>query len=122
MSWIERSVEERLAKAAAAGDLDTPHLKGKQLDLDRGRGEGWWAERFVRRERSHDRRQEAVEAIDAARVGFWRADSEAGVRALVTAANLDIDEANVNLVEADQLERFDSDDIVERWRTLRRQS
>lgn len=120
MSWIERSIEQRLAEAVAAGELDTPHLKGKQLDLDTNRRDGWWAERFVRRERSHDRRQVALAAADEARVGFWRASTTDQVCALVDEANEAIATANINLVEDDQLTPFDADDIVARWRALHR--
>ena len=67
MSWIERSVEERLANAAAGGELDTPELHGKQLDLDMHRSQGWWADQFTRRELSHDRRRRAEIAAAAAR-------------------------------------------------------
>lgn len=123
MSWIERAVEERLAKAAAAGELDTPHLAGKPLpDLDRPREQGWWAQQFVRRELSHDRRKAAEAAAAAARAGFWRAATEADLRDRVQAANEAIDRANVNLVEADRLDRFDIDDIRARWTRLRRSS
>lgn len=123
MSWIERAVEERLAKAAAAGELDTPHLAGKPLpDLDRPREQGWWAQQFVRRELSHDRRKAAETAAAAARAGFWRAATEGDLVARVQAANEAIDRANVNLVDADRLERFDLDDICARWTRLRRSS
>lgn len=47
VSWIERSVEERLAKAAANGELRVPELEGKPLaDLDQPRNSGWWADQF----------------------------------------------------------------------------
>lgn len=123
MSWIERAVEERLAKAAAAGELDTPHLAGKPLpDLDRPREQGWWAQQFVRRELSHDRRKAAEAAAAAARAGFWRAATEADLLARVQAANEAIDRSNVNLVDADRLDRFDIDDIRARWLSHRRSS
>ena len=71
MSWIERVIEERLAHAAASGELDAPHLHGKPLpDLDRPREQGWWADRFVRREMSHDRRRWASTA-DELRAFEW---------------------------------------------------
>jgi hypothetical protein len=120
MSWVERSVEERLANAAAGGELDTPHLKGKQLDLDTQRGQGWWADQFTRRELSHDRRRVAEEAAQAARVGFWRANDVDELRELVQSANDAISRANINLVEADRLPPFDPADIERRWERLHR--
>lgn len=119
MSWIERSVEEVLANAAAAGELDTPELRGRELDLDTHRGQGWWADQFARRELSHDRRQVAEAAANAARAGFWRASTADELRDRVRDANQAIVRANVNLVEADRLERFDVTDIERRWRRLR---
>ncbi len=118
MSWIERSVEERLANAAAGGELDTPELNGKQLDLDTPRGQGWWADQFTRRELSHDRRQRAEAAAAAARVGFWRAPTIDDLRARIRDANNAIVRANINLIVTDRLAPFDPDDIEDRWRRL----
>ncbi len=118
MSWIERSVEERLANAAAGGELDTPELNGKQLDLDTQRGHGWWADQFTRRELSHDRRQRAEVAASAARVGFWRAPTIDDLQGRIRDANQAIVRANINLIEPDRLALFDVADIEARWRRL----
>lgn len=120
MSWIERSVEQRLANAAAAGELDTPELNGRPLDLDAQRGEGWWADQFTRRELSHDRRRTAEEAAEAARVGFWRAPDRDELLRLVREANDAIERANINLVDADRLAAFDPAEVERRWRELHR--
>lgn len=122
MSWVSRAVEERIAQAAANGELDTPdRLKGKPIpDLDRRRPDGWWADQFVARERSHDRRETAHKEAAAARAGFWRCVDLETLRTSVAAANVAIDAANLNLIESDRLERFDVDDIAVRWRRLRR--
>jgi hypothetical protein len=120
VSWIERMLEERLSRAAASGELDTPHLAGKPLpDLDNPRSQGWWAEQFVQRELSHDRRTVAEQAAAEARAGFWRAASLDDLRDQVANANRAIATANVNLVEADRLELFEWPDIVARWRAMR---
>lgn len=42
------------------------------------------------------------------------------LRASVAAANVAIDTANLNLIESDRIAHFDLDDIVERWRRVRR--
>ena len=120
MSWIERMLEERLARAAADGELDAPHLAGKPLpDIDTTRQQGWWAEQFVKRELSHDRRRAAEDAATTARAEFWRAGSIDELRGRVTEANLAIVEANINLLAADQLPLFDWHDIVTRWHAVR---
>jgi len=122
MTWMSRAVEERLAQAAANGELDTPdRLKGKPIpDLDRPRAPGWWADQFVARERSHDRRATAESEAAAARTRFWRCEDLDTLRESVTVANEAIDTANLNLIESDRLERFDADDIVARWHRLHR--
>ena len=120
MSWISRMIEERLAEAAADGELDTPHLRGRELDLDAQRPQGWWADQFVARELSHDRRRTAETAAAKARVGFWRAETVGELQRQVAAANAAIVRANINLVETDRLDRFDPVDIEDRWRALPR--
>jgi len=121
MSWIERSLEERLAKAAAEGELDVPRLRGKPIaDLDRQRPQGWWAEQFVRRELSHDRRERAETAAAAARAGFWRCVDREELHERVRAANAAIVRANLNLIESDRLPVFDPAEIERVWRGLTR--
>lgn len=121
MSWLERALEDRLAKAARDGELDTPHLAGKPLpDLDRQRPQGWWAEQFVQRERSEDRAAEAEAALNEARQQFWRAKSRSELAALVVTANEMIARENGRLSAAYQLALFDPVDIEHRWERLRR--
>lgn len=113
-------LEERLARAAAEGELSAPHLEGRPIaDLDRPRSQGWWAEQFVQRELSHDRRERAVAASEGARAGFWRSTDLDELRTRVRDANAAIVAANVNLVEGDRLPLFDRADIERRWAELR---
>ncbi len=120
MSWIERMLEEHLADAAARGELDGGPLQGRPIaDLDRQRPQGWWADRFVQRERSHDRRETAEAAARAARAGFWRCESSDELLASVREANEAIVHANINLIDQHRLVPFDPVDIEMRWRSLR---
>lgn len=119
MSWIERTVEQRLAQAARNGELSVPHLEGRPIaDLDRQRPDGWWAERFVRRERSHDRRQAALAEAAVARAGFWRAADVDELHARVAATNAELRRVNAGLVDDDVIELFDPADVERRWREL----
>jgi len=121
VSWVERMLEQRLAEAAANGELAAPSLEGKPFaDLHVERQQGWWANQFVARELSHDRRVVAERAAASARAGFWRCGDESALLSAVAAANADIALANINLVEADRVALFDVDDIVARWRNLQR--
>lgn len=121
VSYLERMLEERLAKAAADGELSAPRLEGKPIaDLHWERPQGWWAKQFFERELSHDRRSAALEAAAAARASFWRCRDEQTVRAAVADANAAIERANVNIVPDQHVERFDPDDIVDRWHRLHR--
>jgi 16S rRNA C967 or C1407 C5-methylase (RsmB/RsmF family) len=118
---LSRAAEEHLARAVANGELDVAdRLKGKPIaDIDRPRHPGWWADQFVARERSHDRRSAAEQHAAAARIRFWRCADVDTLRADVAVANAAIEKANLNLIESDRLERFDVDDIVARWRRVR---
>ncbi len=121
MSWMDRLLEDQLARAAESGELVSEPLKGKPIPgIDETRPAGWWADSLVRRERSADRRQDAIAAVDAARVRFWRAENEAELRELVRTSNADIATANINLIESDRLDPFDVDDVLERWRAIGR--
>ena len=120
MSWLERSLEERLAQAARTGELDTPHLAGKPLpDLDQQRPDGWWAERFVQRERSHDRAEEAQRSRHQLRQRFWRAATRTDLAQLVQVANAQLARQNARMLPADHIELFDPVDVERRWERLR---
>lgn len=114
-------IEEQLATAASNGELDVAvPLKGKPIaDLDRQRSQGWWADEFVRRELSHDRRKVAEASAARSRTAFWRASDIEELAALVHTANDAIVRANVNLVAADELPLFDLTDVIDRWRRVR---
>ena len=78
MTWIARSVEQRLANAAASGELRVAKLEGKPIPgIDERRPDGWWADQFVKRELSHDRRPSAVAVAASALAGVGQAQSVA---------------------------------------------
>ncbi len=119
MSWIDRIVEQQIAGAIARGELDTPErLRGKPLDLDAPRNDGWWAEQFVRRERSQLLREESLPVRAAHLPRFWRAADTTELTALVTAANRWVADTNQRLQPADELELFDPREVADTWRAL----
>jgi len=121
VSWIDQIVEQQIAAAIARGDLETPtHLRGKTLDLDSQRGDGWWAEQFVRRERSRLLRDESLPERAQRAATFWRAESPAALTALVANANKWIVGVNQQLQPADHLDLFDPSEVMVDWRLARR--
>lgn len=121
MSYLDRIVEQKIAAAVARGEFDDLPGAGKPLDLD-PREPGWWAEQFVRRERSRLLREEVVNELAARRAAFWRAESLADLRELVTDANRTLTKANARLVAEDRLPLVDLRDTIERWRTVTRRT
>lgn len=119
MSWIDRIVEQQIAGAIERGELDIPeHLRGRPLDLDAPRNDGWWAEQFVRRERSQLLREESMPQRAAFLPRFWRAADTTELTALVTAANRWVAETNQRLSPTDALELFDPREVAATWRSL----
>jgi hypothetical protein len=71
---VEFLVERRIREALERGELATPSLSGKPIDdLDVHRPPGWWADRFVERERERARE----DASDSTRemLALWRSRS-----------------------------------------------
>ncbi len=121
MSWIDQIVEQQIAAAIKRGDLDTPaHLRGKPLDLDTQRSDGWWAEQFVRNERSRLLRDESMPERAKRAATFWRAESPADLTVLITNANSWTVGVNQHLRPADQLDLFDPSEVMADWRLARR--
>ncbi|MGB8858781.1 MAG: DnaJ family domain-containing protein [Ilumatobacteraceae bacterium] len=121
MSWIDRIVEQQIASAIERGELDTPErLRGKPLDLDTQRGDGWWAEQFVRKERSHLLREESLPQRAALQAKFWHAATLPELTALVTEANRWVAGVNQRLLSADELPLFDPHEAIETWKAVRR--
>ena len=113
---VELLVERKIAAAIERGELDPGALKGTPIaDLDRPRQSGWWADEFVRRERSRFTGEDA-----AAERGRWerrlaRARDVDDLRRRVATANRWIDEVNGGLMTKDVVVRFDAADEIRRW-------
>ena len=120
MSWIDRVVEQKVAEAIARDELVSPAMHGKALDLDTQRSDGWWADQFVKRERSRIMRDDSLVQRATYPVRFWKAATVAELTDIVAEANRWIVSVNSRLVAADALELFDPRDVVDTWRTLPR--
>lgn len=117
VSYIDHIVEQQIAAAMARGEFDDLPGAGKPLDLD-PREPGWWAEQFVRRERSHLLHEEVGHDLAARRAAFWRAGSIDELRELVTATNKALTKANVQMVAQDRFPLVDYGETLERWRQI----
>ena len=119
MSYIDHIVEQQIRAAMARGEFDDLPGAGKPLDLDH-REPGWWAEQFVRRERSRLLREEVQHDLAARRAAFWRAGSVDELRQLVTDTNKVLTKANARMVPEDRVPLVDYGDTVARWREVAR--
>jgi hypothetical protein len=120
MSWIDHIVERQIADAIARDELEPAHLRGTPLDLDSNRGDGWWAEQLVRKERSRLLLDDAVPERARRQAAFWRAGSIEDLLSLVTDANKWVVDTNLRLVPADALALFDPREAIDTWRSLAR--
>lgn len=121
MSFIDLLVEQKIAEAIERGELDPGPLKGKPLpDIDQQRRDGWWAEEFVKRERSRIVHETAVDEIPVWERRFRLAADETALHALVDDANAWVAAMNRRMRELDAIEAFDVDTVVAAWRDARR--
>jgi hypothetical protein len=120
VDFIDLIVERQIAEAIERGELDSGPLSGCPIaDLDTTRQQGWWAEQFVRKERSRLAREEALEELGSWRRRFWRAASEAELVPMVAEANERIAHFNLHLIDVDALPAFDVAKVITAWRSLR---
>lgn len=86
-------------------------------DLDRPRPPGWWANRFLKQERSKLKRAALDERLTRERARVWRLPTEADVRARVDELNQVIAEHNI-VTSLEPRRAFDADETVATWRRL----
>jgi hypothetical protein len=121
MSWIDQVVEQQIAAAIRRGELDTPeHLRGASLDLDTQRGDGWWAEQFVRKERVRLLREDSMPQRAARAAAFWRVPTVPLLLEQVADANKWIAGVNQQLQPADHLDLFVPREVIADWHLARR--
>lgn len=120
MSFIDLLVEQKITEAIERGELDPGPLKGKPLpDIDRQRRGGWWAEEFVKRERSRVVREAAEDELTRWRHRFRNAPDEASLAALLDEAAAWAAATNRRMRDDDALVPFDAE-AVNAWRATRR--
>lgn len=117
MSYIDSIVEKQIAAAIERGELDPGPLKGKPIpDIDRRREAGWWAEQFVRRERSTLAREEALDERRAWERRFRAAGDLAELGRLVHEANEWVDGVNERLLPEHALDHLTAHEHERRLR------
>lgn len=119
MSWIDLIVERQIQEAIERAALQGGAYHGKPLpDADVQRPQGWWAEQFVRRERSRIVREDHQDDYDAWRPTFWRAGTEGDLDELLLTANRRVADINADLIPEDAFTPFDADAVRSAWRAL----
>ncbi|CAN5410914.1 hypothetical protein BH23ACT3_BH23ACT3_10250 [soil metagenome] len=107
VSFIDAIVERKIAEAIERGEFDAGPLRGKPIpDLDRPRQPGWWAEQFVRRERSHVEREAALDECDAWERRFRVARTLDELDRLRDEATAWVDATNRHLLPHDAFDHF----------------
>lgn len=102
--WFERLIRD----AEAAGEFDELPGKGKPIgDLHRHYEAGWWARRFLERERLNDEAIELASRLRAELPRVLAGRDEEAVRARLDAYNEEIAAINAGLPEAQRLSLID---------------
>ncbi len=109
LPWFERLIRD----AEAAGEFDDLPGKGKPIaDLDRPYAAGWWAKRFVERERVNEAAIELAARMRRELPRLLAGRDEAVVRERLDAYNREIDAINAGQPEAERLALLDVDRIL----------
>lgn len=111
-SYADRQIREALDRGA----FDALPGRGKPLpDLDRPYEAGWWARRYVARERTRDALHDLAADTERALGRLWTLSDESAVRGAVEELNRRIDEANRSVPETDRIPRVDEEWAVGTW-------
>ena len=113
--------ERRIDDARERGLFDDLPGHGKPIaDIDQQRRAGWWAERFVRTERSKVKAMQLEDEIRNAKPALWRLATEGEVRHQVAALNRQIAEYN-RVTTVAPVAPLDMNETVATWARLRQQ-
>ncbi|MEL6984962.1 MAG: DnaJ family domain-containing protein [Actinomycetota bacterium] len=120
MNIFESIADRRIEAARKAGLFDNLAGAGKPIpDLGQERPAGWWAARLAKRERSMMAAEDLDRDVRAAMPGLWRLGSEEAVRAEITTLNARIKDYN-RVTTFERRNELNAEDVVAKWRTLRR--
>jgi hypothetical protein len=121
MDRYESYADRQIREALDQGAFDALPGRGRPLaDLDRPYDAGWWARRYVERERARDALYDLAAATERALGRLWTLEDEAAVRTEVSDLNRRIDDANRSVPEPDRLPRIDVEWAVGTWTRMAR--
>ena len=116
---VSAIAERRIADGQADGFFDDLPGHGKPIaDLDRPRPAGWWAERFVAKERHGLAREDLLASVRRAMPGIWRLTDAEAVRSSIERLNEDITEHN-RVTSIEPVPPLDPAETIATWRRLR---
>lgn len=111
--------ERRVERAREDGLFDDLEGAGKPIaDIDRHRPSGWWANNFVKKERSKVKAMQLEEEIRNAKPALWRLPTEVDVIERVGELNERIDQYN-RVTTLQPMAALDITETVGQWRRLR---
>lgn len=109
LPWFERLIRD----AEAAGEFDDLPGEGEPIaDLDRPYAAGWWAKRFMERERLNEAAIELAARIRRELPRLLAGRDEPVVRERLHAYNREIGVINTGLPDAERLAPLDIDRIL----------
>ena len=115
--WIERVIRE----AQEAGKFDNLPGTGERIpDIDQPYEPGWWARRFVARERHREASAELARAIERELPRILSGTVEHEARAGLESLNAEINEHNARAPEGNDLPLLEVDRLLREWAQRRR--
>ncbi len=110
--WIERVIRE----AQEAGEFDNVAGTGEPIpDIDQPYESGWWARRFIARERDRQASVDLARAIERELPRILSGTVEHEVRAGLDSLNARINEHNACTSEGNDLSLLDVDGLLKEW-------
>ena len=119
MDRYESHADRQIREALERGEFDALPGRGKPLrDLHLPYQPGWWARRWIERERTRDALHEVAAETERALGRLWTLPDEGAVRREVAKLNRHLEEANSSVSPEDRLPSIDPSWATETWRRM----